>query len=73
MRDMIKKGRRVQGRPNPRRGALSTQAKPVLMDGALFPSQGEAARSLGVTKGAIRHRIRAGKARTIIQGQPNVE
>jgi hypothetical protein len=73
MRDMIKKGRRVQGKANPRRGALSSQAKPVLVGGAVYDSQGEAARSLGVTKAAIWHRIRTGKATTLTQGQQNVE
>lgn len=68
MRDMIAKGRRVQGRPNPRRGAANKQSIPVIVDGRLFQSRGEAARALGVTKGAVQHRISAGKAISVMKG-----
>lgn len=61
MQDMTAKGRRVQGSPNPRRGACNKQSKPVYMAGFVFSSVGEAARALALSKRAIQFRIKAGK------------
>jgi hypothetical protein len=67
MRDMISKGRRVQGRHKPRRGALNKQSKPVYMAGFVFGSVGEAARTLALSKRAIQLRIKAGNGQFLLE------
>lgn len=65
MQDMIKKGRRVQGKANPRKGIRSTQAKPVMVKGKKYGSMKEAERCLGVGSGTVGNWIKNNKAKYI--------
>lgn len=73
MHDMIKKGRRIQGRANPRRGSDNKQSIPVRVSGRTYSSRGEAARALGVSKKSIQNWIRSGIATSTRQGINNVQ
>lgn len=53
MDDMIEKGRKRKGTPNPRRGIRSTQAKPVAVLGKNYGSIKEAERAIGVSSGTV--------------------
>lgn len=54
MRDMIKKNRRVQGKPNPRKGSASKQSIQVFVLGKAYGSLKEAERELGLGSGTVR-------------------
>jgi len=53
--DMIKKGRRIQGKSNPRKGIKSSQATPVMVLGKKYGSINEAERDLGFAHGSVRY------------------
>lgn len=67
MHDMINKGRRVQGKNNPRRGIRSKQAKPVMVLGKKYGSINEAENELGIAHGSVRYWLKTNnpKARLI--------
>jgi hypothetical protein len=55
MRDMISKGRRKQGKSNPRKGVKSSQAMPVMVLGKKYGSINEAEKDVGVAHGSVRY------------------
>lgn len=65
MRDMIKKGRRRQGNPNPRRGSSNPQSKRVIVGGQVFGSIREAERVFGLSHGGISYWAKSGKAQIL--------
>lgn len=58
MADMILKGRRVQGQPNPLKGKDNPKSQPVRVLGSIFGSMKEAERSLGLGHGTVRYWIK---------------
>ncbi len=59
IRDMIEKGRRVQGVNNPRKGIKSNQSTPVMVMGKKYGSINEAERDIGVAHGSIRYWLKS--------------
>ncbi len=55
MRDMISKGRRVQGKSNPRKGDKSSQAIRVIVLGKAYGSIKQAERELCLGAGSVRY------------------
>lgn len=58
MRDMIVKGRKVVGSPNPRKGDKNSQSIPVLVLGKAYGSFKEAERELGYSSGSVKYWIK---------------
>lgn len=58
MRDMIDRGRRVQGKPNPRKGDKNKQSKPVMVLGKPYGSMKEAEQALGYSSGSVSYWIK---------------
>ena len=67
MADMIKKGRKVLGKPNPRRGIEKSQSKQVIALGKPYGSINEAEREIGVGNGVVSYWVKNNpeKARVI--------
>lgn len=55
MRDMAEKGRRKQGKSNPRIGIKSKQSMPVMVLGKKYGSINEAEKDIGVAHGSVRY------------------
>jgi hypothetical protein len=71
MQDAWAKGLVVPGKPNPRRGAESSQSRCVVALGKPFGSLNEAELTLGLGKGTVRYWIRTDnrKAREITRDE----
>jgi len=74
MHDMINKGRKVIGKPSPRKGSESRQAKQVYALGSAYGSLKEAERELNLGSGTIAYWIKniPYKARIITKQQYNM-
>jgi len=66
MKDMVKKGRRVQGKPNPRKGLKSKQSKQVLVLGKVYGSINEAEKALGLGNGTVNYWLKKKNGKAII-------
>lgn len=59
MNDMADKGRRVQGKPNPRKGVNQSQSRQVIVLGKPYGSINEAEKALGKGSGTVSYWIKS--------------
>lgn len=66
MEDMVGKGRRIQGRSNPRKGASNSKAIRVLVLGKPYGSIKEAEVAIGVAYGSVRYWLKTGNPKASV-------